>query len=295
MTFVEQSNTDIIEIKVPTNLFLVGDSGSGKTSFSMSILKEFLKHQKSCVLYVNKQRAGYDQEDKIKGLWTDNKSKVLLFQTDDLENALIESIFPIVKNDLSPETRKMLVIDNFSDSLSKTILDYLTYSRKMNVSVMYICHQFKMDEKLSARFRSCFSLIFAFYVGTSIESLRHYIPPPALDRYMTDIRKGNYKKLMFSSATGNFTFLDAGHIKFKITQDTSKFNVKLANQKPLKEIDFQEAIRKTPDDGLQASKPQIPTGAGLLNPQHDPSVDPPKRSSRRVNKPLTRQKSHKDH
>lgn len=194
-----------MKIVHPTNLLIAGNSGEGKTVFTLKLLELFLKRG-AFILYVNKSGFNINTETELMKLHDKYPMTLAIMRADEITVGGIEAI----KSDLAllpDEMLKVLVTDNFTFSSSLALIEFMTYSRKLNLSVIIIAHDVFASPKIGPRLRSALKGMVLFYLGGNTTNLKMIVPPKEYDVFKNEVKYHSHRALYWNVAEDTYEIL----------------------------------------------------------------------------------------
>lgn len=191
----------------PNFTYIIGRSNTGKTYFTNHLVKEALKKKFKVVYVVN---SAFDVEDEIQELCEKNKN-VYVVKCRDLKKPTIDFLTNAMKSD----SRKIIIVDNFSYSLTLEFLDFTTFSRKYNASVVFIAHSLFSNKTISPRLRELVSYFILFYLPKN-NNMKMILDDEMLKIYQRDIGFRTFKFLFIDQANSEYLVSKLPEYNFKI-------------------------------------------------------------------------------
>ena len=182
--------TDSIDFKPPYFCMIAGRSNSGKRFFTNRIVEQVINKKKFNIVYIVND--AFDIELKLLELLKKHKN-VHIIKCDSLKQEKMDPIQNYVK---ALNSKTLCIFDNFTYGLrDNAFLNFTTFSRKYNCSVIYICHTLYGSKAIYPRLRELLSYIVMFYINNS--KLKYLLGEEIEDVYTKNIRFREYTKLIY--------------------------------------------------------------------------------------------------
>ena len=182
--------TDNVEFKHPMFAIFVGRSASGKTTLCNRIVEQVINKKKFNIVYVVND--AFSIELELLEMLKKHKN-VHIIKCDSLKKEKMDPIQDYVKGLNTPT---LIIMDNFTYGLrDNAFLNFTTYSRKYNCSVIYIAHTLYGAKAIYPRLRELLSYLVIFYINNS--KLKYLLGEEIEDVYVQNIRFREYTKLIY--------------------------------------------------------------------------------------------------
>jgi len=206
--------TEVKEIifDLPAFLYIVGKSDQGKTYYIYSgIVPEAMKH-KFDIHYVVNNAFPVEEPLAKQALSHDN---VFIHPSKDLNEKSMKNLIGIIRQN---DRKKLVIIDNFTYGITGDFLDFITFARKYNTSVIFISHTVFASRAISPRLREVVSYFIFFYMDMG-ESYKKILNKEMSEIYRDEITSKSYKFLTYDLARGIYSVgkLPEYKIKLKVT------------------------------------------------------------------------------
>jgi hypothetical protein len=197
-------------------MYVVGMSENGKTYFVNELVRDALKKHFKILYVVNK---AFDIEEDIDKLFQKNKN-VYILKCSNLEKGTID----FIKKSFVSDEKKLIIVDNFTYSLSLAFLDLITFIRKYNASMVFISHTFYASPKISPRLRELLRYIVLFYMPKKVknDNLKMILDEDLLDKYREEVTYLSYKFMLIDNASSMYLISKIPEFKPDIVWDKKK-------------------------------------------------------------------------
>lgn len=184
-----------IQFRHPCFIYIVGKSEAGKTFFVNELVRNTLKSKFKIVYIVNDS---FEVEKPIIQLMEKNE-KVFVIKCKDLSYRTMD----FLTKSITSKDKKLLIIDNFTYSLTPEMLEFTTYSRKYNASVAFIGHSFFSNRTISPRLRELVSYFILFYLPT-VENLNRIMPQKLIETFEREITFRSFRFLLIDQSNSTW-------------------------------------------------------------------------------------------
>jgi hypothetical protein len=249
-----------ITLELPAFTIVAGQSKQGKTYFVFqSVIPEALKHGYEIHWIVNKH---FMVEPPIAQQALKHED-YYIHVTGDLGR---ETISKMIKRIKETETKKLILIDNFSFDRKQGVefLNFVTFARKYNASVMFLGHSLFNDPKIAPRLREMVMYMFLFFIPMN-DSYKKILGESKFQTYLTNIQARRYKFLFFDLSGGDALIGKYPGVKLTIkTDDQFKgLDRKMVDalKKINEEMDDHEGPKQLPDSKSQPINLTVGNGA----------------------------------
>lgn len=197
---------DKIDWLIPSFTLVAGKTNEGKTYFTRELVQELLKKKFEIYYVVN---SSFEVEKELAEQAIEHKN-VFIVRARDLEaNTLLNLKKLVRKND----KKKLMIVDNFTYQLSLGFLNFTTFSRKYNTSVIFITHTLFANEKISPRLRESVSYFVFFYLPMS-DSYKRVLKGDLYDIYQDNIQSRSFKFMILDFRNSGYLIDKLPHFKF---------------------------------------------------------------------------------
>jgi hypothetical protein len=197
-------------------MYIVGMSENGKTYWTNELVRDALKKKFKILYVVNK---AFDVEPEIQKLFENNKN-VFIISAGDLEKPTID----VIEKTLVSKSRKIIIVDNFTYSISLAFLNLVTFVRKYNASIIFISHTFFASRSVSPRLREVLRYLILFYMPPKArnDNLKMILDEDLLEKYRKEVTYLSYKFMAVDTASSFFVISKLPEFKINIVFDKSK-------------------------------------------------------------------------
>lgn len=205
-----------IEFSHPFFAYVVGKSNTGKTYFTNNLVDQALKKKFKIVYIVND---AFDLESGIINK-LQKSNNVYVIKCTNLESETIDKI----KEMTNTNSLKLLIFDNFSYGITLAYLDYITYARKYNSSIIFISHTIFASPRISPRLREITSYFILFYLPGGESKYKFIIDEHEIEQYKKHVKYRNFKKLIVDNLNGTYMLADSDYTPSFIVKKDENIN-----------------------------------------------------------------------
>lgn len=195
-----------IQFRHPCFIYIIGKSEAGKTFFINHVVDDAMKKKFKVVYIVNK---AFPVEEEIDEKCEKNKN-VFIIQTSNLEQPTMD----FITKSMTSDKKKLLIFDNFTFGLTLPFLDFTTFSRKYNASVVFIGHSLYSSKTISPRLRELVSYFVLFYLP-DVDAIKRILTKKQIELFEEHIKFRSFKFLLIDNA--NSTYLISKIPEFRPT------------------------------------------------------------------------------
>lgn len=226
-TNVLQTSKDI-PLTTPGFVYVIGKPNEGKTFFTMGVIEEAVKDKFSIHMIVNNR---FPIEPAVAEQALKHKN-YFIHPTPSLEPEHLNNLLKILKENEKP---KLVIIDNFTYSLNLDVLDWFTYARKYNATVIFISHTIYANQKVSPRLREMVTTYVLFYIAEP-KAFKKILEPDVWELYKNQVTSKSFKFLFYSLSKGEYTVGKLPQFKITIENEDQFKNLNPKFVKALKKI-----------------------------------------------------------
>ena len=202
-----------INFRHPFFMYIIGKSEAGKTYFVNNVVDDALKKKFKVVYIVNK---AFPVEKEIEERQEKHKN-VYIIETGNLEKPTID----FITSSMTTNKRKLLIFDNFTYSLTLPFLNFTTFSRKYNASVVLIAHSLFASKIISPRLRELVSYFVLFYMP-DVESVERILTTRQAELFEEHIKFRTFKFLLIDNANSTYLISKLPEFKVNLIWDKEK-------------------------------------------------------------------------
>lgn len=218
-----------ITFTTPFFTYVVGKSREGKTYFINELVDNMPNQRTTKIVYiVNKN---FDIEPEILEKLKSNKN-IYIIKTADIGQETIDFLTKSMKS----KQPKLLIFDNFTYQLSLAFLNFTTFSRKYNASVIFISHTLFASKTISPRLKECVSYFVFFWMPDS-SGYKRLLPESLYNIYLREITHASYKFLIYDIQESEYAIGRLPEYKINVKHVDEFTGRSKAGQKLLNELD----------------------------------------------------------
>lgn len=238
---MEEHNDGPIQVEnitfdCPCFIYIVGLMENGKTFFVYNGLAKKALEEGFEIHYV--VNSGFDIEAPLAEQVLKHKKKVFIHPTKSIgEEPMNKLKAQLAEN----ERKKMVIVDNFTYSLTANFLDFVTFCRKYNATTVFISHSLFANAKISPRLRENVGYWVFFYNPRKNAYKKILDTDEALQVFHDNIQSQSFKFMVYDPARDRYAIgkLPDYQINLNVRDQTQKGKV----AKALKELNNESLPR----------------------------------------------------
>ena len=195
-----------IDWMLPSFTLIAGMPNQGKTYFTRHLVDHLLKMKFDIYYVVN---SAFEVEKDLAEQAIKHK-RVFILRAKDLEGNTLNNIKKMLRENDNP---KLLIFDNFTYQLSLPFLNFTTFARKYNASVVFITHTLFADAKIAPRLREAVNYFIFFYLPIS-NSYKRILDDELFEIYKDNIHSKSYMFLLLDLRNSGYIIDKIPHFKF---------------------------------------------------------------------------------
>lgn len=197
---------DKIDWLIPSFTLIAGQPNQGKTYFTRHLVDELLKKKFEIYYVVN---SAFEVEKELAEQAIKHKN-VFIVRAKDLEQNTLLGLKKLIRQNDKP---KLVIVDNFTYQLSLPFLNWCTFARKYNASVIFISHTLFANEKISPRLREAVNYFIFFYLPAS-DSYKRILKNDLYDIYQDNIQSRSFKFMILDLRNSGYLIDKLPHFQF---------------------------------------------------------------------------------
>lgn len=262
---------DNITFDCPCFIYIVGLMENGKTYFVFNGLAKKALDEGFQVHYV--VNSGFAIESPLAEQAIKYKKKVFIHPTKTIGEEPMNKLKALLSEN---EAKKLLIVDNFTYSLTQNFLDFVTYCRKFNTTTVFISHSLFASAKISPRLRENVGFWVFFYNPRKNAYKKILDTDEALAAFHDNIQAQSFRFMVYDPARDKYAIgkLPEYEINLNVRDQTQKGKV----AKALKELG-NEILDESKT--VASTQPEIRPTFSEIRPTFS-QVVPKKRGSKKV-------------